>query len=217
MAKVNLSGEQARAANIPQAAHHPHGHFAFAFPLKGMNKLTASDEDELERAARTSAELALLINGGFVYMDENEEVVQINAIVNASAPDGLRFNGPFALPAAKRTELIRGRDGLYRFQPPTLGFLKSKGVTCFTWIEPGGLGRAQSTWTSSILAPYGGGSQTFAEGKDLAPYGAFVYLFQDAAFDCYFAVDGKEAGTGCVSEPIDESDADEEFAVDIDD
>jgi len=166
VSKVTLAGEQADAANIPKAAHKPNGYFAFVFPLQGMSNLPRDEENELADRAKNSPELALLFNGGYIYLNEYREVVGINAIVGINAHKGLAFQGPYIL-SPKLRGALTADDSVTRFRPPTIDSLKKKGVAKFAWIEPGGLG-----------------------SDPPIPYGAFVYLFQDESFDCYFATKG---------------------------
>jgi len=118
---ITLDAETKVAANIPAAATY----FAWAYPLV------------LEPGAqrpRGPAEAAFVDYGGYIYFNDEREVVGTNSITPAPLGTlGLMFGRP--QPLSEDVAEILVRQG--RFQEITLKPLADKGATHFAWIRPG--------------------------------------------------------------------------------
>jgi len=117
----------------------------------------------------------LALAGGFVYLDQNDEIVAINAVgdvVHDHEHDSARaeespivcFAAPLPLPKAATDALGK------RLRPVTLAALLHSGAIAFAWISAG------EDLSGALTSP--------------PTAGAFAYVFQDAQLNRYFPVAG---------------------------
>jgi hypothetical protein len=165
-AKVNLSPEARRMARINERASE----VAFAYPIDGVS--------EAKRAiALESPEVAFCAAGGFVYTNDQCEVVQTTALSNG---DGLRFGEPQELPAELKEALARS------LKPPTVAPIKELGVKWFAWIPP----KEEYFNRHGTLIE-------FSKNGSRWKYGAFAYVFDDPNKpDCFFSIEDPKPGRG---------------------
>lgn len=146
IAKLTLSKEDAKKAGIPASATE----FTWAYPVCG-----GSFKDQARAyfsIATPSA--AFFIYGGFVYFDAKGSVVGTMAI---SLGEGLSFG------AAEPWDSRYSWNLQKRWRPVTAPFIREKGSTFFTWLNPG-----------ETLEP----DKTVGGTNFKAPaHGAFIYLF----------------------------------------
>jgi hypothetical protein len=158
-AAITLEGPARAAAGIPEQA----AFFAWAFPLLGM---TADASHQLLEGSQLPPAMYFVVNGGFVYADENLQPVQCNAVKGPG--DELHFEGPFKLESAIRDQLILAN----RLRAPTIQHFLNKQITHFTWVEPG------------------------APGIDAANGAfVYVYGEMDKQHDCFFRVSEASAAS----------------------
>ena len=134
-------------------------YFCFANPLDGLADIEGIDELNLEEPF-----MSFVCLGGFIYFDENFSLVGANALYEGP---GLYFEGPlpFEKPAV-RSKL----DEAGRLTPPTIAAISAYGVTGFCWLPPG--------------EPF---EELGEDGHNWA-HGAFLYVYDNPDFDCYFHV-----------------------------
>eukprot|EP00298_Acanthocystis_sp_HF-20_P009485 c18328_g1_i1.p1 GENE.c18328_g1_i1~~c18328_g1_i1.p1 ORF type:complete len:233 (-),score=88.73 c18328_g1_i1:118-816(-) len=167
---VTLSDEDKIKANIPSNAKK----FLWAYTLAGVSQL--SDEGK-EKLIKDDPDFALLLFGGYIYLDEKGDIAGVNAICPG---EGLFFSGPQRWKHTNTRELYRAG----RFQPITIHSMKAQGATHFCWIGP-----------NEVIYDDKGQYSLLPNNK----YGAFVYLFgedtsTDNADNVYFViVEGKKS------------------------
>lgn len=165
---ITLDSETKAAANIPASATT----FAWAYPMV----LEAG-----QQKPRGLAEASFIEYGGYIYFNDNRDVVGTNSINPAPLGTlGLMFGRPQRLP--DHVADVMTKQG--RFQEITLKPLADKGATHFGWIRPG----------------------EFA--MDIASVdGCFSYKFNDGSLK-YFPVVSKPVFTKeMAEEELDESEA----------
>lgn len=119
--RITLDVEAKAAANIPTNATT----FAWAYPMV---------LESGQQRASGSTEAAFMELGGYVYFNDNRDVVGTNSIQPAPLGAlGLMFGRAQKLPTSVSDEMTK--QG--RFQEITLQILADKGATHFGWIRPG--------------------------------------------------------------------------------
>jgi len=183
---VTLGAEARRHANIPDTAKY----YVWSYPIEVqwrhyeailMNALRECD-------CLSSPELMFLVMGGYVYFDEDFQIVSANALIAGQnkkreeelmkSGSGLKFGKPEKFPAKFINQLTLW-DRLKVVSWPGLNFL-SNPPTFFAWI------RAHE----ELVAPD-------RERRQFGPHGGFVFIFhQDldqyseelSEKNCYFPV-----------------------------
>ena len=172
---ITLTGEARERAGIPVDADF----FAWAYPLQNMAQI--GEDDPLLKNV-TDSGLAFVIHGGFIYANNSLHPVGLNAVMGAAPKgEGLAFDGPhpkrlaFDGPHPLSSEMRSKLENANRFVPPTMPSLIKDGVIKFTWVEPS--------------------FEPGLRGKDGAEWrtGAFVYLYNEHKYDCFFRVGPKPA------------------------
>lgn len=119
---------------VPQVARQPNGipadgyRYAFSYPL-------SIAEEKLEECA---TEIGLhnachhfLLVGGFIYFNEQDEIVQMNALSLTPSRMSLEFDGPNMCPE----EAVSSMRAAGRLCKVTLDTLESKGMTSVGWVH----------------------------------------------------------------------------------
>ncbi|CAE8608057.1 unnamed protein product [Polarella glacialis] len=122
---------------------------AWCNPSENTGNLNGRAEAYL---STVSSSAAFLVNGGFVYLNKDQELVDVRGV---SIGSGLSYGAPSRWKADFSTALVG------RWHPVTLPYLLKTGAKLFAWINPG-----------EVLAPQGGG-----EPWKVCDHGAFAYLF----------------------------------------
>ena len=122
IARVTLPPEAKAQAGIPLEATC----FAFVHPLPKF-------EGSLKKLnmARHTWGFVLLV-GGFVYLDDDHNVLQVNALTFAKTANALSLAGPYA-PSAKALDALRAQR---RMQPLAVGALAEAGMKALGWVHP---------------------------------------------------------------------------------
>jgi hypothetical protein len=140
--RITLDSETKVAANIPVNAIS----FAWAYPMV---------RDAQMPLPRGQAEAAFIEFGGYIYFDDQQNVVGTNSIRPAPLGTlGLMFGRSQPLPADVAD--IMTKQG--RFQEITLQALAEKGATHFAWIRP-------QEFPGSVASPNGCFAYKFADGN----------------------------------------------------
>jgi len=150
-------------------------YLAWAYPLPGVAEIETIDS-MLEGA---SAGLAFVINGGFVYANNNFKPVGVHAVMgtcnenDSMDANTIVFDGPYPLQPSTRRKLEQGS----RFLPPTVHAHLKDGVTGYTWFLPS---------DSLSTAQREGSEISHATGGDAT--GGFAFVYDDHNHDCFFSV-----------------------------
>ena len=159
--KVTLSAPARRLAKIPLAATK----FCWAYPLPEARELLKQ-----KTSPDLLLNLRLILNGGFLYLDDEGKCIKANAVVIGT---GLLFRPP----ESWRAEFTEGLDEEERIKPVTIPQFNEKGAQWFCWIHAG-----------ETLKSKQGESWTVSE------HGAFMYLFSGNPLarnskDIFFSID----------------------------
>merc|ERR1719343_1228906 len=146
--KITLPLDLRRAANIPDSAVW----FTWSYPVSNGLVFTATQ-------LQANADLAFLTVGGYLYLDDSFAPVASKAVAQNTA-GALHFAGPFRWQASWSSQLHQSR-----FQPVTIGVMRSAGAREFVWILPG----------------------ENLSGQAPCPHGGFAYRMQDGV-DMFFAL-----------------------------
>ena len=119
---ITLDAKARVAAGIPRDAEH----FAFCYPVEGLSVET------LIPAAAQQPWLFHLLVGGFVYFDQYQDIIQVNALGLAPAANSLHLVGPFKAAAGAISYL----ESSSRMQTIVLKDLADAGFRKFCWIHP---------------------------------------------------------------------------------
>lgn len=181
VSSVTLLGQALKGANIPADATH----FCFLYPLTPPDDFAQRiDKGLTGKINYIQPEVSFLTAGGFVYFDENNKVVRVNAFRSHAA-------GTLQLDLARQwnpsyTKLLGDKA---RFVP----------VATFT------SGHKWMTW----LAP----NEIRTSGKPICPHGGFLFLAHHVddpnpcpstvAQNCFFGVVGSEKNVSVLN-PEDE-------------
>jgi len=163
-----LKSHSRKLANVPVEATS----FCFSYPA-------SLNWQALESGADIASDTACLLPlaGGFVYLNQKDEICQINAVsalmveqeeehatTDGVKPSILQFSSPLALP--RPAKAVLDQEG--RLRPVTLAALLEVGVHSFAWINP------FEDLEGTLSAP--------------PSAGAFAYVFAEAGEDRYFPV-----------------------------
>ncbi|KAG8462078.1 hypothetical protein KFE25_011528 [Diacronema lutheri] len=127
---VNLDDEARALADVPPNAYT----VAFAYPCE---RLTRAQPDVRALGAcgvaLGCAEVQLLLHGGFVYFDLDEQVARVSAITREPSRHMLQFGAPEQLDGA-RSDALAGR-----WRPVAWGLDLLRGDAClsYCWVCPG--------------------------------------------------------------------------------
>ena len=120
---VNLDEESRALALIPSEAHY----FCWVYPIPGI----AQSVLENRIVSMKTAEITLILLGGFAYFNLNDEIIAINCIGGVSSNHLLQFGPAQPLPRGALVSLK------VRVQPVTLPHMRKKGARYFAWVVPG--------------------------------------------------------------------------------
>ena len=151
-ATVNLAQSDRSVAKIPHAARF----FAFIYPIADTAKLQPEQIKALSQA--NDRRVDLLVNGGYLYIDEYGRTLQVNAINLASKgkPGDLYFDGPYPLNSGIQDLLSK----FGRLQNVTFPELIKMGAISFAWVNPNEFG---GSGLGSTAAPFGAFAYTDSE------------------------------------------------------
>ena len=124
---ITLEAADREAAGISSQAVT----YAFAYPLRELFSNTGMHTHFL-RLALNEPWILFVLLGGFVYFNEHNQVVQINALSLEPSSHALNLVGP--LPAAPEASAILRATG--RLQEVTLPDLHDHGFKTFAWVHP---------------------------------------------------------------------------------
>lgn len=148
--------EDSRAlADVPCSAYN----FAYAYPSWLLARLRI-DEKALSASglAPSCAEVQLLLFGGFVFFNLEEDVVAVNAVTRAPSRHMVQFGPPVQLPP----EMAASLSG--RWHPVTLpALLRKEAQLSYCWICPG------EKLADRRVAQYGGLAFSFANLHGIGP------------------------------------------------
>lgn len=123
--RLTFSGDDLKDMGIPSEAVY----VSFMYPCAHSSTVVLSDTD--------CADIALLCQGGFVYLDDKFNPVKILAVLEKNKADESVVKLDFGPPKKLDNEWIQDRLGM--FQQVTARWLLDLGVTDFSWIPPGQL------------------------------------------------------------------------------
>lgn len=149
---VNVPTELRSDVGVPVNAVH----YAFAYPVGKL-----ADKLEHFQVGQEDEWLWLLKIGGFVYFDEANSVIGVNALGLVLTTTTLYLHGPHAATVAAST-LMTSQE---RMLPITLGPMHANGFRAFGWVH------ADETFDGQPL----GLTREY-------PHGAFVYQLADGAW-----------------------------------
>ena len=160
--KVTLSAPARRLAKIPLAATK----FCWAYPLPEARELLKQ-----KTSPDLLLNLRLILNGGFLYLDDEGKCIKANAVVIGT---GLLFRPP----ESWRAEFTKGLHEEERIKPVTIPQFHEKGARWFCWIHAG----------ETLKSKHGDQTWTVSE------HGAFMYLFSGNPLarnskDIFFSID----------------------------
>lgn len=168
LSRITLESKQRVAAMIPAKATQ----FAFSYPACD----TMSKQNK-RRSSRASVVQSFLKVGGFMYFDDDLNVVGTTTLggVDSGESGGLNFGHPKKLKRSVTKALVQ--QG--RFQKVTIKELRDgSGCMHFCWLPP---------------------MEKIDGDEPMVPHGGFAYLFHEdpntckgaqAASDCYFPIKG---------------------------
>jgi hypothetical protein len=142
---IKLPADFRESSRIPAGACS----FCFCHPF-------ISDFHHVTTPNRTDPDVLFLTNGGFIYFDENSEVLQMHAVAicQNEFPAQLTFGLPQQWHTSWTESLVK--DG--RFHPITFHEFSIAGATEFAWLYP-----------DEEIGPLG-------NTMKVGPYGGFAYL-----------------------------------------
>ena len=164
----NMQGPVSPRAKLPEnwpGAPAGATSLCWAYPLGGIAQFCFL-------AITTSPALMFAAYGGFLLLDDADNVLAVQAIAPEEAESGVAFEGPRKWRSEFTTQLKEAK----RFQPVTLPFMRDAGAREFCWINPAErLLLGSEAWTPS-------------------DQGAFLYLMADGEAS-YFPADLTRAKT----------------------
>eukprot|EP01084_Bolivina_argentea_P094955 170720_1 len=151
---VTLNTEAKKAANIPSNARY----FSWSYPsILPKNTLSNLSNKQITSKWLNDANIILLTVGGYMYFNENKQLLQINTLIPA-IDGGLQFSKPKKWDNKFTAELHKNG----RFQEITIASLSSKGAKYFCWLFP--MEEIQSNQMEKCI---------------FTQHGGFVYLFHE--------------------------------------
>lgn len=147
---INLDEHTKDVANIPTDVSY----WAWAYPVFGVNQLTDAEKMLINPQF---PEVSFAVFGGFVYFDNNFNLVQVNAVFGGK---NISFQKPkpISFKDVKRDYIEKGR-----FQDVTSQALKDNGIVKFCWITP----------------------EDKIKGEAITSLGGFMYLYEDKYIQCF--------------------------------
>lgn len=175
---ITLSDEERAFSEIPMEAVE----FAWSYPVVKWEQVEQDPHVLDDWASCKKEDCALkdfLVVGGFVYLDQEHNIVRVTTPRDNKAElGGLQFGKPQKWQPIWTKALLG--DG--RFQRVTIGPLRDAGVRFFCWLRPG------ERFVGEDMRPLA--------FQPNVPHGGFAYLFHEmaspssleCAVDCYFPV-----------------------------
>lgn len=165
---ITMDEHTRKIGNIPEDA----AYMAWAYPLSGLNILEDSIKRKLDPA---TPEISFILFGGFLFFNENNELLQANAIYSGN---NISFDKPKEINYGYvHSTLVKAG----RLQDVTRQELIDIGVTHYCWINPN-----EKIGTLEI-APFGGFMYVYTDKK--VQYFEIIKASEDQQFDPF--LDGK--------------------------
>jgi hypothetical protein len=149
---ITMDDHTKQIANIPFDAKY----MAWGYPLSGIQLV---DEITRNKMDVTLPENSFVLFGGFIFFNENKELVQVNAVFNG---DNIRFNGPKTL---TYSDIYGSLVKNGRLQEITNQEFLDANIQSFCWITP----------------------NENLNGKIICPFGGFLYMYNDKTIQ-YFEI-----------------------------